>query len=35
MGKDWINVNYVRAQEVLQKYKSIKEIGNAPEGCAM
>lgn len=35
MGKDWINVNYVRVQEVLQKYKNIKEIRNVLEGCVM
>lgn len=33
MGKNLIEVNYVRAQEVLQKYRSITEIMNTPEGC--
>lgn len=33
MGKNLIEVSYVRAQEVLQKYRSITEIMNTPEGC--
>lgn len=29
------SVNYVRAQGMLQKHKSIIEIMNTPEGCSI